>query len=426
MRKQPLVTNSQNIDPPSNYSEARMLHAKERQIGSFQSPPSLPKINLVFGQNDELTAQSQAEELIQEFLAKKCLFNTLSEFRKEINIKQNLTESLDFKEVLLAAFEQNNSKIFFEYWTKFIPIGRRIRELKTVKLEIFLRIYFLTFKFCGGRSSTKERSEQKSNKFRIIRRSGDKSSLDSGLREQGPTSKATAIMVIEGLRSILEPNGEQLAKIDDLMAFYGLLYIKDPQLHPLFKNIFTKEWRESVSISLVNYLDSLFSSNSEPRILELTMQNIISVQKTTSLNQIHNSKDHYNSQNSDQYSESEENNLIQKEELFFMKHATPMESGTHELMTNNSIPEQHSIPNSTLNSNKNPSGLDDILNICKDLFNNEGTDRGKILQALAKKASVLANEQSHSGQIIKNNTKTNVSPLCLLLLGYLNRKLQAY
>lgn len=418
--------------PDDRYNECRLNHSKERSSNSsLAQPPSFPKINIVFSPSPELEALTQAEELIQEFLAKQGLFNTLTEFRREIGLKPIASHSMDFKEVLLASFEQNNGKVFFEYWTKFVPMGKRIREIETVKLELLLRIFFLTSKFRSTNTNSRSKLEpivkqQNVNRFRIIRRTNEKSLLDSGLRDSGPTSKATATLVIESLRMVLEPNGEQLTKIQELLPFYGLLYIKEPQLHPIYQEIFSPEWRESIKQRLIDYLDGLFEGELPPRLLMLTKNLKTNSLSRTSLCQSSKEGTYLKATNTQSLTGD------RSENIFFQKNT----SAQKEDLDGDSVDPKLQKNKKSVNTNDDLIEEDQhILDFCKDILLSGNTGRREALQAIAAKATELANQQSRTfpdsretTQPVKSSSNSVIDdfPLTSVFNSFLIRDLHSF
>lgn len=44
------------------------------------------------------------------------------------------------------------------------------------------------------------------------------------------------------LRKFLRKFGEEYSKIESLLPFFALPYLKEPHKHPLFSDIFSQEW----------------------------------------------------------------------------------------------------------------------------------------------------------------------------------------
>lgn len=48
------------------------------------------------------------------------------------------------------------------------------------------------------------------------------------------------------MRDHIDKNGETLAEIPELLAYFALPYSDNPSTHPLLRKIFTGEWRENL------------------------------------------------------------------------------------------------------------------------------------------------------------------------------------
>lgn len=58
----------------------------------------------------------------------------------------------------------------------------------------------------------------------------------------------------------------------DLLAYFALTMVKDPLNNPTFSKIFSREWIMELRNQLMNFIDSMYSPNSEPFLLNMYQQ----------------------------------------------------------------------------------------------------------------------------------------------------------
>ena len=237
----------------------------------------LPTIN--FNLDYEQQINVGVQNIIFEYLLKNNFMKTLENFKDESSYQQ-IEETQNYQEILLREFEQKNRKVFFEAWEKFIPLSMRIHVKETVILEFLLQLYFIF-------SNVKPIAEtSKPKSYRIDRKTSGKSCksndrLPSRIFEGNEQYEKA---IIE-LKDFLSRNGEELSKIEELLPYYALPYLKEPHAHPQFKGIFSEDWQKGIQKNLEKFLGVLYSSSSKPFILKMYEETIKEKNRETKPNE---------------------------------------------------------------------------------------------------------------------------------------------
>ena len=240
-----------------------------------KSPPREParhqssskKLIINFSLNPDEIIQEGVKNLIHEYLVKTNMVRTLEVFKEEV-VGSPPRPQPDYQELLLHYFDQASRPAFFDVWKKYVPLSLRIHDKETIKLEFFANLYFITAKLGGAR--TTKRSAQTRN-FRIDRKpraakNGEAFSFtDAELESNGQLVKQSMME----LKTFLANNGEELSKIEELLPYYALPYLKDPYSHPLFKDIFTEKWKLNIREQLADLLANLYPARSKPFLVQM-------------------------------------------------------------------------------------------------------------------------------------------------------------
>jgi hypothetical protein len=179
--------------------------------------------------------------LIHEYLLKMNFPGTLEAFKNELATCRPITID-NYREGIIGAFRTGHRDRFCDLWERFVPASLRMHDKETAKTEFFLALHFILVK-AGPEARD---------------RTGRTGSNGTGLN-----------IAVEEFRSFLLKNGEEFSKIDDLLPYYALPFLKDPFGHPLFKELLTDEWTATLGDRLESVLGSLYSYKSKPYLLQL-------------------------------------------------------------------------------------------------------------------------------------------------------------
>lgn len=195
--------------------------------------------------------------LVHEYLLKMGFTSTLKAFKGELAACRPV--SLDnYRETMRAAFNAGQRERFNELWDQYVPASLRMHDKETAKTEFFLALYFILGKVREGAANKTGRESMD------LGTAG--TGTGAGAGTGGKTSLSTAV---DEFRGFLLRNGEEFSKIDDLLPYYALPFLKDPFGHPLFKELLTVEWATAISAKLDSVLNSLYSPKSKPYLLQL-------------------------------------------------------------------------------------------------------------------------------------------------------------
>jgi hypothetical protein len=82
-------------------------------------------------------------------------------------------------------------------------------------------------------------------------------------------SSKAAKSEFEKFRQYLARQGNELSKLPELLPYFAIVVVKDPISHPTFSKIFTKEWTDELRNQLVQFIDSMYSLESEPFLVHM-------------------------------------------------------------------------------------------------------------------------------------------------------------
>lgn len=179
--------------------------------------------------------------IIHEFLIKNNFVTTVEVFQKEM-LRQagEKTRKRDFGESLIETFDEGNREGFFEVWNKYIPMALRMNDEIAIKLEFFIHLYFTIYQMHPALTQ----------------------------HPLKPNSKQ-ARTEIDKFKAYLDRQGNELSKMPDLLAYFALVMVKDPIHNPTFSRIFSREWVVELRTQLSNFIDSIYSPQSEPLLVKM-------------------------------------------------------------------------------------------------------------------------------------------------------------
>lgn len=125
---------------------------------------------------------------------------------------------------MMSAFKTGKYDEFFQLWNRFIPVGIRENDMKAVKLDFYIHIYFTIFNL---HPMTK------------------KSSV--GVQKEFKKRK-------EWFKIYLDTKGKDLSETSEFLAYYALPYIGNPIDHPSFKNMFSGKWLKQIISSTESFI----------------------------------------------------------------------------------------------------------------------------------------------------------------------------
>ncbi|CAK69788.1 unnamed protein product (macronuclear) [Paramecium tetraurelia] len=173
----------------------------------------------------------QLNIIVQDYLLRSNCIKTLEQFKIE---SQFATEqSNETEHIILGHFDRGERDKFFESWSRYIPISQR-QDHDSWKLEFYIQIYFFIYPI-----------------HPLFKRKGqiDKYSINQ-------------------LKTYLDTKGGDLSKTNEVLSFYALPYVKNPQTHPSFQHLFTHEWVSDLRIKLKEFIQSIYGSDQHGSVLK--------------------------------------------------------------------------------------------------------------------------------------------------------------
>ncbi|CAD8166581.1 unnamed protein product [Paramecium octaurelia] len=173
----------------------------------------------------------QLNNIVQDYLLRSNCIKTLEQFKIE---SQFATEqSNETEHIILGHFDRGERDKFFESWSRYIPISQR-QDHDSWKLEFFIQIYFFIYPI-----------------HPLFKRKGqiDKYSINQ-------------------FKTYLDTKGGDLSKTNEVLSFYALPYVKNPQTHQSFQHLFTHEWVSDLRIKLKEFIQSIYGSDQHGSVLK--------------------------------------------------------------------------------------------------------------------------------------------------------------
>jgi hypothetical protein len=270
-------------------SKSSMLRQKSKGESNetIEDNESTHRLVVNFSLTPDEKIQEGVKNMIHEYLVKMSMMKTLDAFKEEVLTRVGRA-SFDYQEALLYHFDQGDKGKFFDTWKKYAPVSMRIHDKETIKLEFYINLYFITAKL-NGMGRTKKATHN--HNFRIDKKPREKVDRAESFTEVDSDAGATIVkQAMSELKTFLTINGEELAKIEELLPYYALPYLKDPYTHPLFKNIFTDEWRIGLVAQLKDFLEKLYPAQSKPCLLQIYEKSLKNFDSTESQNPSHMSR----------------------------------------------------------------------------------------------------------------------------------------
>ena len=265
--KLPSVTNSkhsknENKFPSTEFKNNQKSKKETKSLSKIQVVRSLP-INCILTV-DEMIKEA-VNNLIHEYLLKMNLTKTLEKFKEEMTSSKPVIIE-NYRDQLRTHFKHGQKDRFFKIWNHYIPISLRMHDKETIKTEFFIMLHFIFYKIYSH-----EREKQNKNSYQIsLAESKDNSIRESmSIHAIGQGAFNNSQNSIEEYRAYLLKNGEEFSKIEDLLPYYALPFLKDPFSHSLFKELLTSSWVNDLGKRLDSVLNSLYSPKSKPYLLQM-------------------------------------------------------------------------------------------------------------------------------------------------------------
>ncbi|CAK69019.1 unnamed protein product (macronuclear) [Paramecium tetraurelia] len=173
----------------------------------------------------------QLNNIVQDYLLRSNCIKTLEQFKIE---SQFATEqSNETEHIILGHFDKGERDKFLESWSRYIPISQR-QEHDSWKLEFYIQIYFFIYP------------------------------IHPVFKKKGQINKYS----INQLKNYLDNKGADLSKTNEVLPFYALPYVKNPETHQSFQHLFTHEWISNLRIKLKEFIQSIYGSDQYGCILK--------------------------------------------------------------------------------------------------------------------------------------------------------------
>lgn len=251
--------------------------------------------------NFDMMLKEGINNAIHEYLVKQGMQTTLLAFRDEL-LKAKSVSLDNFHIKMFELFETGNKKEFFDLWDYYVPLPLRMHDRNTIKSEFFLMIYFTIYSIhpyidsknkrllvdiIDGTSVVSHTAPINSGVHTSMRNHGSKAdAIVSYIRNEKINFKnnvdeldephqidAEGYKLAMGVfREYLASQGDELSKIEELIPYFALPYLKEPMGHPVFKKLFSRSWLMQLKKLLTNFLASLYYPESKPFLLHMYEQ----------------------------------------------------------------------------------------------------------------------------------------------------------
>ncbi|CAD8158225.1 unnamed protein product [Paramecium octaurelia] len=167
------------------------------------------------------TLSEQLNNIVQDYLVRSSCFKTLEQFKVESQFATEQSNETEY--IILSHFDRGERDKFLESWSRYIPNQQRQYQ-DFWKLEFYIQIYFLIYPI-----------------HPVFMKKGviDKNSINQ-------------------FKQYLDSKGGDLSKTNEVLPFYALPYVKNPELHQTFQHLFTHEWIADLRQRLKEFLQSIF------------------------------------------------------------------------------------------------------------------------------------------------------------------------
>lgn len=214
---------------------------------------------------------------IHEFLIKRNFHSTVDAFQEEIIHQAHKPPKTNYDNNLVDAFDEGKRELFFLTWKKYVPMGLRMNDEVTIKLEFFLHIYFAVFP------------------------------MHPILKNRIPNQSAIIVKREQNIfKDYLNTQGNELTKMNELLPYFAQSCVKDPSTHPTFNKIFSQDWVIELRNQLINFINAMYSLNSQPFLVHM-YQTYMDIQSKDS-NQVLKDENNTSNQNINQNDNTINNN----------------------------------------------------------------------------------------------------------------------
>ncbi|NXX12693.1 ARMC9 protein, partial [Podargus strigoides] len=200
---------------------------------------------------DVLAYEAELLGLVREYLDFAEFEETVAVFTKECKIKgkplpkpasvsSRDSTALPVQKDLLTAFENGEQKVFFQLWEEHISSSVWDNEPVAQHLEFYLHIHFATY---------------------LLKHS------------MGKPNKAELEERISHFKAYLETKGAALSQTTEFLPFYVLPFVRNPMVHPSFKELFQDSWTLDLRTRLEKFLSLTLKARQTPRLLALFKEN---------------------------------------------------------------------------------------------------------------------------------------------------------
>ncbi|CAD8146486.1 unnamed protein product [Paramecium octaurelia] len=173
----------------------------------------------------------QLNNIVQDYLLRSNCIKTLEQFKIESQFANE--QSNETEHIILGHFDRGERDKFFESWSRYIPISQR-QDHDSWKLEFYIQIYFFIYP------------------------------IHPVFKKKGQIDKYS----IYQLKNYLDNKGEDLSKTNEVLPFYALPYVKNPETHQSFQHLFTHEWISDLRMKLKEFIQSIYGSDQHGSILK--------------------------------------------------------------------------------------------------------------------------------------------------------------
>lgn len=265
-------------------SRAKKSEKKVNKENDNPNQHSVRKVVRIELNNDpEQLMVEGVNNAIYEYLIKLDMKRTLQCFKKEL--KGTRFQPLeDFHKMMIGYFEQGKMEEFFKCWDYYIPLSLRKHDKNTIKAEFFLMIFFCIYDI----HPYVDRIDRKLRLGSVGDVENDNGAISddqifSYIRKEKINFKES-VDEIEDLadidlkgyeramclfREYLNRQGDELTKLDELIPYFALPYLKEPTNHPTFRKLFSRSWVVKIKKLLFNFLGSLYHPETKPFLIGL-------------------------------------------------------------------------------------------------------------------------------------------------------------
>ncbi|CAD8057801.1 unnamed protein product [Paramecium sonneborni] len=168
--------------------------------------------------------QDKMNTIVQDYLIKQNLIKTLEQFENESQYNhQRIGNQQEYQ--MLQYFDKGDRDNFLRLWNQNLPQNNK-QDYELWKLEFYIQIYFLIYP------------------------------IHPYLSKKGQIDKQS----INAFKQFLDSKGEDLSKTNEVLPFYALPYVQQPQKHQTFQHLFTNQWVEDLKERLKDFTSSIFQN----------------------------------------------------------------------------------------------------------------------------------------------------------------------